>query len=112
MRLRENEGGTVVSPAGGAGVGAGGCVGPPVAVDGVMVATSVVGCCPPPVAGVVVSVGATVVELLVPLLGTQPGCGMQRERVPVMQKHRAQVTLGGFQNWAILQVPWTNGGTK
>jgi hypothetical protein len=53
-----------------------------------------------------------VVDVLVWLDGLHPGCGIHLESVPVMQKHMAQVTLGGFQNWAILQGPLTKGGTK
>lgn len=53
-----------------------------------------------------------VVALVVTLAGEQPGCGMHLLKLPVMQKHRAQLTFGGDQNWAIPQVPVTSGGTK
>lgn len=61
------------------------------------------------VVAVVVPFGAAVV---VSLAGVQPGCGMHRLNVPVMQKHQAHVTFGGVQNWATLQAPVTRGGTK
>jgi len=81
--------------------------------SGVTTPVTAVGGTFPPVIGAtegVTEVDAAVV--VVTLLGAQPGCGMHLLKAPVIQKHQAHVILGGVQNWAILQVPVTRGGTK